>query len=318
MPSHSSIRPQLRRALAVVSLGLASGVCVADAPDARGLYFHHVSGFYSGTEWLEVRPVEGVPNRYQFRDVLGGGANGDVLEDGTIAFVGGVGGGGAFLDPDQFELHWIFGGGAEFFSDLSRAPFTTTNFPFQPDSLEVGSPSHNGDWSGTVTTHDPETGAALLTTDHTMTSAVLGTTFKLTLDDGTWYRFVFESPRELLCRLILPVPVIPEFRTVSGCSSNDERNVIGFASISEDGQSFTATLFLETRETGGDQEQSLVTFTMSRATCLGDFDSSGDVGFTDLTALLAAWATPAGDLDGDGTTGFTDLVLILGAWGPCV
>jgi hypothetical protein len=56
--------------------------------------------------------------------------------------------------------------------------------------------------------------------------------------------------------------------------------------------------------------------------CPADLDGSGDVGFTDLTALLGAWG-PCGagpcpaDLDGDGQVGFTDLTTLLGAWGPC-
>lgn len=54
--------------------------------------------------------------------------------------------------------------------------------------------------------------------------------------------------------------------------------------------------------------------------CLADLDGSGDVGASDLLALLSAWGTdPNGppDLDGDGTVGSADLLLLLVAWGPC-
>ena len=58
--------------------------------------------------------------------------------------------------------------------------------------------------------------------------------------------------------------------------------------------------------------------------CPGDFDDSGDVGFTDLLALLTAWGPykpcppfiPE-DIDQDCDVGFSDLLLLLAAWGPC-
>ncbi|MFK7959602.1 MAG: hypothetical protein AB8G96_03680 [Phycisphaerales bacterium] len=55
--------------------------------------------------------------------------------------------------------------------------------------------------------------------------------------------------------------------------------------------------------------------------CPADFDRSGDVGFTDLTAVLAAFGPCDGcppDLNGDGEVDFVDLVAVLSAWGPCV
>jgi len=59
---------------------------------------------------------------------------------------------------------------------------------------------------------------------------------------------------------------------------------------------------------------------LSDTTCPADLDGSGDTGFGDLVALLAAWgpcvACPE-DLDGSGEVGFGDLLLVLSAWGPC-
>ncbi|MBT8485452.1 MAG: hypothetical protein HKO59_15890 [Phycisphaerales bacterium] len=54
--------------------------------------------------------------------------------------------------------------------------------------------------------------------------------------------------------------------------------------------------------------------------CPADLDGSGDIGFTDLLQVLAAWGPCAGcpqDLDGSGDVGFTDLLTVLSAWGPC-
>ncbi len=51
-----------------------------------------------------------------------------------------------------------------------------------------------------------------------------------------------------------------------------------------------------------------------------DLDSDGQIGVTDLLALLAAWGTDPGgppDLDGDGIVGVTDLLSLLAGWGPC-
>jgi hypothetical protein len=54
--------------------------------------------------------------------------------------------------------------------------------------------------------------------------------------------------------------------------------------------------------------------------CPADIDDSLDVGFDDLTLLLAAWG-PCGvcpeDIDGNGEVDFQDLLLLLAAWGPC-
>ena len=55
-------------------------------------------------------------------------------------------------------------------------------------------------------------------------------------------------------------------------------------------------------------------------TCPWDLDGDGDVGVTDLLAILAAWGTPSlgpPDFDGDGFVGVTDLLALLGAWGVC-
>lgn len=49
----------------------------------------------------------------------------------------------------------------------------------------------------------------------------------------------------------------------------------------------------------------------------GDVDGDGQVGFTDLVEILAAWGTPgdcATDPSGDGTVGFDDLLVVLNGW----
>ncbi len=56
-----------------------------------------------------------------------------------------------------------------------------------------------------------------------------------------------------------------------------------------------------------------------RPPCPGDLDASGDVGITDLLALLGSWGASGGpgDLDGDGDVDVVDFLALLGAWGPC-
>ncbi|MBT8487015.1 MAG: hypothetical protein HKO59_17220 [Phycisphaerales bacterium] len=54
--------------------------------------------------------------------------------------------------------------------------------------------------------------------------------------------------------------------------------------------------------------------------CVADIDESGDVGFSDLLAVLAHWGPCTGcpeDLDRDHDVGFTDLLIVLSNWGPC-
>ncbi|NNM25203.1 MAG: hypothetical protein HKO59_04325, partial [Phycisphaerales bacterium] len=53
--------------------------------------------------------------------------------------------------------------------------------------------------------------------------------------------------------------------------------------------------------------------------CPEDLDDSGDVGFSDLLAVLANWGPCPGcpeDLDGSGDVGFADLLSVLANWGP--
>jgi len=52
-----------------------------------------------------------------------------------------------------------------------------------------------------------------------------------------------------------------------------------------------------------------------------DIDNDGNVGATDLAAVLAAWGKCldcAEDVNGDGVVNFGDLVIVLGDWGPAV
>ena len=57
-----------------------------------------------------------------------------------------------------------------------------------------------------------------------------------------------------------------------------------------------------------------------RNACPADLDANGNVGASDLLALLASWgpckACPA-DFDGDGIVGASDLLALLANWGPC-
>jgi len=55
--------------------------------------------------------------------------------------------------------------------------------------------------------------------------------------------------------------------------------------------------------------------------CPADIDGGGDVGFSDLSALLAAWGPCPGcaaDIDGNDDVGFSDLSVLLANWGPCL
>lgn len=57
-----------------------------------------------------------------------------------------------------------------------------------------------------------------------------------------------------------------------------------------------------------------------RTVCVADVDASGEVGFEDLLAVLAAWGPCEGcstDIDDSGFVDFDDLLTLLSAWGPC-
>ncbi|MBT8485278.1 MAG: hypothetical protein HKO59_01740 [Phycisphaerales bacterium] len=71
---------------------------------------------------------------------------------------------------------------------------------------------------------------------------------------------------------------------------------------------------------GGLATNRVAQYTGCVAACPQDLDGTGDVGFTDLISVLAAWGPCVGcpqDFDGTGDVGFTDLLTVLAAWGPC-
>lgn len=73
---------------------------------------------------------------------------------------------------------------------------------------------------------------------------------------------------------------------------------------------------------GWGRRNGIVEAWMARLTigpCLGDFDSNGFVGQSDLVILLDNLGDdwPPGDLDGNGTVGVEDLAALLGEWGAC-
>jgi len=54
--------------------------------------------------------------------------------------------------------------------------------------------------------------------------------------------------------------------------------------------------------------------------CPGDFDGSGDIGFSDLLDVLVNFGPCDGcpqDINGNGTVDFDDLLVVLSSWGPC-
>ncbi len=54
--------------------------------------------------------------------------------------------------------------------------------------------------------------------------------------------------------------------------------------------------------------------------CFADLDCDGDVGVSDLLALLGAWGSCIGcaaDLNCDGVVGVGDLLWLLAAWNTC-
>jgi hypothetical protein len=54
--------------------------------------------------------------------------------------------------------------------------------------------------------------------------------------------------------------------------------------------------------------------------CPADADGNGDVGVTDLVAVVTGWGPCPGcsaDIDQDGVVDVQDLVAVIIAWGPC-
>jgi len=53
--------------------------------------------------------------------------------------------------------------------------------------------------------------------------------------------------------------------------------------------------------------------------CIGDISGDGNVGVTDVLAIIDAWETSnsTADLNADGIVNVIDLLMVVGAWGPC-
>lgn len=91
------------------------------------------------------------------------------------------------------------------------------------------------------------------------------------------------------------------------------------------------TLFLDRQNSGGPSlgadgtlvvaDRTSVRAYRTATPCPGDVDESGDVGFNDLLAVLAAWGPCKGDcpedVDQSGDVGFNDVLIVLANWGPC-
>ncbi|MCP3906077.1 MAG: hypothetical protein GY715_20840 [Planctomycetes bacterium] len=62
------------------------------------------------------------------------------------------------------------------------------------------------------------------------------------------------------------------------------------------------------------------TSTPQTATCCGDLNGSGGVGFDDILVIIGHWG-PCGmcaeDLNDNGTVGFDDILVVIGLWGAC-
>mgnify|MGYP006444479917 FL=1 len=56
------------------------------------------------------------------------------------------------------------------------------------------------------------------------------------------------------------------------------------------------------------------------SSCDGDVDGDGNVGVTDVLAVIGTWGpceNCTADIDGDGIVGVNDLLAIIGQWGAC-
>ncbi|MCP3903088.1 MAG: hypothetical protein GY715_05570 [Planctomycetes bacterium] len=71
----------------------------------------------------------------------------------------------------------------------------------------------------------------------------------------------------------------------------------------------------------GTPETVTIPISFAGVICPADLDGSGDVGFSDILAIIGAWGpcpTPcSADLNGNGNVDFADVLAVIGAWGPC-
>jgi hypothetical protein len=61
-------------------------------------------------------------------------------------------------------------------------------------------------------------------------------------------------------------------------------------------------------------------FSAAPSPCPSDLDGTGDVGFGDILAIIAAWGPCNGcpeDLNGNGSVDFADVLVVIGAFGAC-
>ncbi|MEE9131672.1 MAG: hypothetical protein V3T84_16780 [Phycisphaerales bacterium] len=102
-----------------------------------------------------------------------------------------------------------------------------------------------------------------------------------------------------------PEPADPQL------TANDSSYLVG---------AFGLFIFNEPGGPGGQLSGRFDDVTFGVTACLWDLDNNGNVGASDLLALLVAWGTdPSGppDFDGDGNVGASDLLALLVNWGPC-
>ena len=96
----------------------------------------------------------------------------------------------------------------------------------------------------------------------------------------------------------------------------DPAATLVLADLSDGGHRLVGTLNDPSKPSG---QQDSVVILQPMQYCPADFDKDGEVGFQDLTDLLADWEATCGphDLNHNGTVDFHDLVILLANWGSC-
>ena len=102
---------------------------------------------------------------------------------------------------------------------------------------------------------------------------------------------------------------------------NSPKSIHTYNWVVPDMQSDTVWVRVVMDNTSGDYDDTndLPFSIVAPTACEGDINTDGDVGVTDLLAVIDAWGQQksAADVNGDGIVNVADLLAVVGNWGDC-
>lgn len=250
----------------VVLVGLAWAGCPGAAAagiDPAGLYFHQFTGAATGSEWSTMGSLTS-PGRFEFADLSAAGAYPGTLDaDGNFTLDRHQGT-GTFRSDGTGSIEFTLGPGANFHSQIKRAPHTDARFPVFVTSTRDGDVAFQGAWNAVVHSIDPVTGTSkIVDADRHVDIAVVGKTIRVSSASGWLAQGVWVGEDQAAFRIVVPNPQTTRYKSIPECEISAALDCVGeLRVIGPD--TMTLALFYQSRDPFGSQVQTAEYLEISR------------------------------------------------------